>query len=94
MGAIVMNQAIIGKGSVVAAGAVVLEKTIIPPYSLVVGCPGKIKKTYENQAKIEQEIRAMSESYMDSVKHFGSSQTFCEIQLPLPSHGSKGSPCH
>ncbi len=80
MGAIVMNQAVIGKGSVVAAGAVVLEKTIIPPYSLVTGSPGKIKKTYENQKAIEQDIRTMSETYMDSARNFGASNVFYKIE--------------
>ena len=79
MGAIIMNQAVIGKGSVVAAGAVVLEKTIIPPYSLVTGSPGKIKKTYENQKEIEQDIRTMSETYMDSARNFGANDVFYEI---------------
>ena len=36
--------AVIGKGSIIAAGAIVKENEIIPPYSLVVGVPGKIKK--------------------------------------------------
>lgn len=94
MGAIVMNQAVIGKGSVVAAGAIVLEKTIVPPYSLVAGCPGKIKKTYENKQEIEQDIRGMSESYMDSVKSFGSAQLFYEIKLPLTPNAAKGSSRH
>lgn len=79
MGAIVMNQAVIGRGSVVAAGAVVLEKTIIPPYSLVTGSPGKTKKIYENIAEVEQKMRIMSESYMESAQNYGSSRIFYEI---------------
>lgn len=47
MGAIIMNEAHIGRGSIVGAGAVVLEGTRIPPFSLVVGNPGKVKKTYD-----------------------------------------------
>ena len=47
MGAMVMNHAVIGRGSIVAAGAVVLEKTQIPPFSLVTGLPGKIKSQME-----------------------------------------------
>lgn len=79
MGAIVMNHAVIGKGSVVAAGAVVLEKTIIPPYSLVTGSPGKAKKTYENIGEIEQKMRTMSESYMESARNYGSNEIFYKI---------------
>ncbi len=45
MGAVVLNGAVIGRGSIVAAGAVVRENRIVPPFSMVVGIPGKIIKT-------------------------------------------------
>ncbi|NOX35740.1 MAG: gamma carbonic anhydrase family protein [Deltaproteobacteria bacterium] len=80
MGAIIMNHAVIGKGSVVAAGAVVLEKVIISPYSLVVGSPGKVKKIYKNRKEIEDSIKGMSESYIESAQSFGSGQEFYEIK--------------
>lgn len=38
----------IGHHSVIGAGAVVLENTIIPPYSLVVGVPGRVVRSLEN----------------------------------------------
>ncbi len=41
MGAKILNGAIIGKGSIIAAGTLIKEREIIPPYSLVVGIPGK-----------------------------------------------------
>lgn len=47
MGAIIMNRSKIGKGSIIAAGSVILENTEIPPYSLVAGIPGKVKRTLE-----------------------------------------------
>jgi gamma-carbonic anhydrase len=52
MGAVVMGGARIGRGSIVGAGAVVLEESVIPPYSLVVGNPGRIRKTYEPAAAL------------------------------------------
>lgn len=79
MGSIIMNQAVIGKGSVIAAGTVVLLNTIIPPYSLVTGSPGTIKKTYKNMAEKEREMKTMSEIYMDSAQSFGSNDQFYEI---------------
>jgi len=79
MGAIVMNQAVIGKGSIIAAGAVVLEKTIIPPYSLVTGSPGKIKKTYENREEIERYLKRASEFYVRGAQTFSSEDLFYEI---------------
>jgi len=42
MGAIVLNNAKIGKGSLIAAGALVSERKEIPPNSLVMGVPGKV----------------------------------------------------
>lgn len=48
IGAIVLNDARIGEGSIVAAGAVIPEHTIIPPRSLVAGVPGKVKRTLDD----------------------------------------------
>ena len=45
MRATILNGAVIGKGSIIAAGTLVLERSIIPPGSLVVGSPGKVKRT-------------------------------------------------
>ena len=42
MGAIVLNGCRIGTGSIVGAGCVVTQGTIVPPYSLVLGVPGKV----------------------------------------------------
>ena len=44
IGAVVLNGAKIGKGSVVAAGAVVAEGMEVPPHSMVMGVPGKVKR--------------------------------------------------
>lgn len=44
MGATIMNGAAIGKGSIIGAGALVKENEVIPPYSMVVGVPGKVIK--------------------------------------------------
>lgn len=41
----ILDGAVIGQGSVVAAGAVVTAGTLVPPRSLVVGVPGKVKRT-------------------------------------------------
>ncbi|MBE6080719.1 MAG: gamma carbonic anhydrase family protein, partial [Veillonella sp.] len=51
MGAIVLSGCHIGTGSIIAAGAVVLENTTIPPYSLVVGVPAKVVRTDESQVE-------------------------------------------
>jgi len=42
MGAILLNNVRVGRGSIIAAGAIVTEGTQVPPGSLVVGVPGKV----------------------------------------------------
>lgn len=49
MNAVVLDHAVIGAGSIVGAGAVVASGTVIPPKSLVVGVPGKVKKTLTDE---------------------------------------------
>jgi carbonic anhydrase/acetyltransferase-like protein (isoleucine patch superfamily) len=45
MGAIILNGAHIGAGSIIAAGALIPERTMIPSGSLVMGQPGKVKRS-------------------------------------------------
>jgi carbonic anhydrase/acetyltransferase-like protein (isoleucine patch superfamily) len=42
MGAILLNNVHVGRGSVIGAGALLLEGTEVPPRSLVVGAPGRV----------------------------------------------------
>ncbi|WP_305067708.1 gamma carbonic anhydrase family protein [Maritalea mediterranea] len=60
MGAIVMNGAVIGEGSIIGAGAIVTEGTKVPPFSVVLGQPGRVKKTLEVdsiEARLDQAQR-------------------------------------
>lgn len=45
IGATILNNARIGEGSIIAAGAVIPEQTVIAPNSLVAGVPGKVRRT-------------------------------------------------
>src|SRR5918993_3978473 len=45
MGAIVLNGALVGADSIVAAGTLITEGAVIPPRSLVMGSPGKVRRT-------------------------------------------------
>jgi carbonic anhydrase/acetyltransferase-like protein (isoleucine patch superfamily) len=42
MGSILLDNAEIGKESLVAAGSVVPPRMVVPPYSMVRGTPGKV----------------------------------------------------
>lgn len=63
IGAVVLNETIIGEGSIVAAGAVLLEGTVVPPRSLVVGVPGKVRRTVD-----DAEIADVLENVADYVR--------------------------
>lgn len=56
MGAIVMDHAVVKTGSLIAAGSVVLENTMIEPYSIYAGIPAKKIKEVgkKNAAMIER----------------------------------------
>ena len=55
MGAILLNGCRIGSGSIVAAGTLVPEGFAVPPSSMVMGLPGKIRRllTPEEDASIQ-----------------------------------------
>ena len=44
IGAILLNGSRIGSGSIVAAGTLITENMRVPPRSLVMGSPGKVKR--------------------------------------------------
>ena len=49
MGATLLNGAVIGDDSIVAAGTLVTEGFVVPPRSLVMGSPGKVRKTLADE---------------------------------------------
>jgi carbonic anhydrase/acetyltransferase-like protein (isoleucine patch superfamily) len=63
MGAILLNGAHIGEGSIVAAGTLVPEEARIPPHSLVMGSPGRVKRTVSD-AEVAS-ILQFSERYVE-----------------------------
>ena len=63
MGAVVLDHAVVGAGSIVGAGAVVAAGAVIPPRSLVVGIPGKVKKTLTDEELAGNLVNA--QEYLD-----------------------------
>ena len=50
MGATILNGAKIGKNCLIGAGALITENKVIPDGSLVMGAPGKVVRTLDDQA--------------------------------------------
>lgn len=62
MGSTILNGARIGRGSIVAAGALVTEGADIPPGSVVMGVPGKVRR--QTTEEDLEAIRENAQSYV------------------------------
>jgi carbonic anhydrase/acetyltransferase-like protein (isoleucine patch superfamily) len=70
---VVLNGAHIGTQSIIAAGAVIPERTVIPPRSLVAGVPGKVRRAITDEDIAL--IRTYGNNYLDYLKVYLSSNT-------------------
>ena len=66
IGATILNNARVGAGSIIAAGAVIPEQMVIPPGSLVAGVPGKIRRTIGDADR--RLILTYANNYLDYVR--------------------------
>src|SRR4051794_4550450 len=64
IGAVVLNGVTVGSGSVIAAGAVVPEGMQIPPSSMVMGVPAKIRR--EVTAEEKERFRDNAQHYVEA----------------------------
>lgn len=65
-GSVVLHEVEIGSGATVAAGAVVRNRTRVPPNSLVVGVPGVVRP----DASTEGPIAANAAMYVDNAARY------------------------
>ena len=68
IGAVLLNDCVIGRHSIVGAGAVVTEKTQVPPRSLVLGVPARVVRTLP--ANIAERIRRNAAVYVEAGAHY------------------------
>jgi carbonic anhydrase/acetyltransferase-like protein (isoleucine patch superfamily) len=68
IGATVLNGAHIGANTIIAAGALIPERTRIPPNSLVTGIPGKILRT-TTPADLDL-IQTAANNYLDYIQAY------------------------
>ena len=66
MGVTVLNNCRIGEGSIIAAGAVLPENTIVPPRTLWAGVPGKQRRVLGDEDR--KLILMYAQNYLDYVK--------------------------
>jgi carbonic anhydrase/acetyltransferase-like protein (isoleucine patch superfamily) len=62
MGAVLLNHVQVGEGSIVAAGALVAENTVIPPRTLYMGVPAKLRRAVTEEE--EASIRTRAANYV------------------------------
>ncbi len=68
MGAKILNSAVIGEGSIIAAGTLVPERKEIPPRSLVMGVPGRVVREISDE-QIEK-IRKNARDYQEKIPRY------------------------
>lgn len=68
MGAIILNNSVIGEESLVAAGALIPENKTFPPRVLIIGSPAKVAREL-TEAEI-QSIREASARYSDKAQEY------------------------
>ena len=66
--AVVLNNAVIGKNCIIGANALIPEGKVIPDNSVVMGSPGKVVKTLDEQAELRLKMSAMH--YATHFKNF------------------------
>jgi carbonic anhydrase/acetyltransferase-like protein (isoleucine patch superfamily) len=65
MGATVLNDSKVGSGSIIAAGAVVPEHTVVPPKTLWAGVPAKMRRELSDSDRAL--ILEYAQNYLDYV---------------------------
>jgi len=73
IGAIVLDNATVGAGSIIGAGAVVTEEAVVPPRSLVLGVPGRVVREVTSE-QIEW-IKNNAEQYVQLARRYMSLNT-------------------
>jgi carbonic anhydrase/acetyltransferase-like protein (isoleucine patch superfamily) len=68
MGSIILNGAVIGTGSIIAAGTLIPEQTIVEPYSLWMGSPGKFRRRLDENDQAT--ILRYAENYVGYKKSY------------------------
>lgn len=66
--AVILNHAVIGKNCIIGANALIPEGKVIPDNSVVMGSPGKVVKTLDDETAARIRLSAMH--YAEHFQHF------------------------
>jgi carbonic anhydrase/acetyltransferase-like protein (isoleucine patch superfamily) len=66
--AVVLNHAVIGQECLIGANTLIPEGKVIPDRSLVLGSPGKVVRTLENQEIAN--LRAIADHYVENARRY------------------------
>lgn len=69
--AVVLNGAKIGKFCIIGANVLITENMEVPDYSLVVGAPGKVIRTFDES--VESKLKASAEHYVNNANTYKTS---------------------
>jgi len=68
MQATLLDDCVVGEGSIVGAGALVTQRTKIPPYSLVLGMPARVVRALD--PGVAAEHRALAAKYVRAKENY------------------------
>ena len=68
IGAIVLDGARVGRNSLIAAGSLVTPNTEIPPHSLVMGSPARVKRELSDEEV--KDLARFWQNYIELTKHY------------------------
>jgi carbonic anhydrase/acetyltransferase-like protein (isoleucine patch superfamily) len=63
MGATILNDAHVGEECVIAAGTLIPERMVVPPRSLVMGVPGKVRRALTDEER--EGLRLSANNYFE-----------------------------
>jgi carbonic anhydrase/acetyltransferase-like protein (isoleucine patch superfamily) len=85
MGVTILNDCRIGEGSIIAAGAVLPEHTVVPPRTLWAGVPGKLRRELgEEDRKL---ILTYAQNYLDYTAIYLAEEAGSAPLVPVPDLG-------
>jgi carbonic anhydrase/acetyltransferase-like protein (isoleucine patch superfamily) len=85
MGVTILNDCRIGEGSIIAAGAVLPEHTVVPPRTLWAGVPGKMRRELGDEDR--KLILLYAQNYLDYTAIYLAEEAGSAPLEPVPDRG-------